>query len=147
MTIDWTAFSPWPALAGGLLIGAAAGLYMLANGRIAGITGIVAGPLQALLQRRPLRGEATPLCFMAGLLLAPWVWQLAAALPTTRSVAAPATVLVAGLLVGMGTRMGNGCTSGHGVCGISRAAPRSLVNVAVFMGAGMVTVACLRQLA
>jgi uncharacterized membrane protein YedE/YeeE len=62
-------------------------------------------------------------------------------------VAAPATLLVAGLLVGLGTRMGKGCTSGHGVCGISRASPRSLVNVAVFMGTGMVTVACLRQLA
>jgi uncharacterized membrane protein YedE/YeeE len=91
MIIDWTAFSPWTALAGGLLIGAAAGLYMLANGRIAGITGIVAGPLQALLQRRPLRGEATPLLFVAGLLLAPWVWQLAAALPASRSVRAACT--------------------------------------------------------
>ena len=146
MTIDWTAFSPWTALAGGLLIGAAAGMYMLANGRIAGITGVVAGPLQALLQRRPLRGEATPLLFVAGLLLAPWVWQLAAALPTTRSVAAPATVLVAGLLVGIGTRMGNGCTSGHGVCGLSRLSPRSLVATLSFMAAGFAMVFIIRHL-
>jgi uncharacterized protein len=147
MTVDWTAFSPWTATAGGLLIGAAAGLYMLANGRIAGITGIVAGPLQALLQRRPLRAEAPHLLFVAGLLLAPWVWQLAAPLPATRSVAGSVTLLVAGLLVGVGTRMGGGCTSGHGVCGISRGSPRSLLNVAVFMGVGMATVAALRQLA
>ena len=147
MTIDWTAFSPWTALAGGLLIGTAAGLYMLANGRIAGITGIVAGPLQALLQQRPLRAETPHLLFVAGLLLAPWAWQLVAALPPARSVAAPATLLVAGLLVGLGTRLGGGCTSGHGVCGLSRGSPRSLVNVAAFMGVGMATVAVLRQLA
>ncbi len=147
MTIDWTAFSLWPALTGGLLIGTAAGLYMLANGRIAGIRGIVAGPLQALLQRHPLRADAPHLLFLAGLMLAPWLWQLGAALPESRSVAGPAALLAAGLLVGVGTRMGNGCTSGHGVCGISRGSPRSLVNVAVFMAAGMATVAGLRHLA
>jgi uncharacterized protein len=147
MTIDWIAFSPWTALAGGLLIGTAAGLYMLANGRIAGITGIVAGPMQAVLRRRPLRAEAPQLMFLAGLLLAPWVWQLAAPLPASRSVAGSVTLLVAGLLVGLGTRMGGGCTSGHGVCGISRGSPRSLINVALFMGVGMATVAALRHLA
>ena len=81
MQIDWTHFTPWASLAGGLLIGTAAGLFLLGNGRIAGIAGIVASPLRALLASRPLAPEATRLLFLLGLLLAPWVWQLAAPPP------------------------------------------------------------------
>lgn len=152
MTIDWIAFTPWPALAGGVLIGLAAALYLLGNGRIAGIAGILAGPLQALTGSgsgsgiHPLRAQAPRLLFIAGLLLAPWAWRLFAALPpSTVDVGTPALV-AAGLLVGVGVRMGNGCTSGHGVCGLSRFSLRSLVNVLAFMGAGFVMVFVLRHM-
>lgn len=144
MNIAWTSFTPWPALVGGLLIGSAAALYMLGNGRVAGITTLVAGPLGALLRGRALAPEATRLLFLAGLLAAPWLWQAFAPLPAARAVTGPVGLVVAGLLVGYGTRMANGCTSGHGVCGLSRGSPRSLVNVLVFMGAGVATVALLR---
>ena len=144
MNIAWTQFTPWSALAGGLLIGTAAGLFMLGNGRIAGITTIVASPLQALLRRRPFQPEAIRVLFLAGLLAAPWLWQLFAPLPAARAVTGTAGLVAAGLLVGVGTRMANGCTSGHGVCGLSRGSLRSLLNVLVFMGMGMVTVAAMR---
>ena len=144
MDIAWTQFTPWSALAGGLLIGCAAVLYMAGNGRIAGISTLVAAPLDALLRSRPLAPEMVRVLFVAGLLAAPWVWQLFAPLPTARSVTGPVGLIAAGLLVGYGTRMANGCTSGHGVCGLSRGSPRSLVNVLAFMGTGIVTVAVLR---
>ncbi len=146
MDIAWTSFTPWSALAGGLLIGAASGLYLLANGRIAGITTVVGAPWHAVLARLPLAPQAPRLWFVGGLLVAPWLWQLAAPLPAMRSVAGPVGLVLAGLLVGFGTRMANGCTSGHGVCGLSRGSLRSLVNVLAFMGSGMVTVAVLRHL-
>jgi uncharacterized membrane protein YedE/YeeE len=145
MTVAWNLFTPWHALTGGLLIGLASALYILGNGRVAGIAGIVASPLRALLSRRRLRPERTPLLFIAGLLLAPWLWRLFAPLPAvTVDVGAPGLV-VAGLLVGVGVRLGNGCTSGHGVCGLSRLSLRSLVNVLAFMGAGFATVFLLRH--
>ncbi len=146
MTIAWTAFAPWSALVGGLLIGLAAALYLLGNGRVAGIAGIVASPLRALFTGTSLRPERTRLLFIGGLLLAPWLWRLFAPLPAvTVDVGWPGLV-VAGLFVGVGVRMGNGCTSGHGVCGLSRFSLRSLANVAAFMGAGFVTVAVLRHM-
>ena len=145
MTIAWTAFTPWYSLLGGLLIGLSAALFLLGNGRIAGIAGIVASPLQALFAGRSLAPEATRLCFIGGLLVAPWVWRFFAPLPAmTVDVGMPG-LLAAGLLVGVGVRMGNGCTSGHGVCGLSRFSLRSLVNVLAFMGAGVITVFVLRH--
>ena len=147
MTIDWNAFTPWTALAGGLVLGLASALYALGNGRVAGIIGIVGDPLRALLSGRSVAPERTRLVFLAGLLAAPWVWQLAAPLPAARVEAGTAALLLAGVLVGVGSRMANGCTSGHGVCGLSRLAGRSLVNVLVFMGAGFATVFALRHLA
>jgi hypothetical protein len=146
MTIDWNAFTPWSALAGGLLIGLASGLYLLGNGRIAGIAGIVASPLRALVSRKPLAPERTRLLFIAGLLLAPWIWSMARPLPAMQVDVGWLGLLAAGLLVGIGVRMGNGCTSGHGVCGLSRLSLRSLVNVLAFMGAGFATVFVLRHL-
>ncbi len=146
MQIDWTHFTPWSALAGGLLIGLASGLYVLGNGRIAGITSLLASPLRALLTGRPMAAERTRLLFVAGLLAAPWVWQLAAPLPASQPVASTGGLVAAGLLVGFGTRMANGCTSGHGVCGLSRGSMRSLSNVMTFMAVGMLTVAALRHL-
>jgi len=145
MNIAWNQFTPWSALAGGLLIGTAVALYLLGNGRVAGIAGIVAGPLRALWSGTGWAAERTRLVFIAGLLLAPWVWRLFAPWPVpTLDVGTPG-LLVAGLCVGVGVRMANGCTSGHGVCGLSRLSLRSLVNVAAFMGAGIVTVAALRH--
>jgi uncharacterized membrane protein YedE/YeeE len=139
MDIDWS-FSPWAALGGGALIGLAAALLLLFNGRIAGISGI----LGALL--RPLKGDvAWRVAFLLGLLGAPLVYGLAAPLPVVRVDAGSATLIVAGLLVGLGTRYGAGCTSGHGVCGLSRLSPRSLAATAAFMLAGFFTVYLIRH--
>ena len=146
MSIDWAHFTPWASLAGGLVIGLATALYLFGNGRIAGIAGILGSPLQALLAGKSLRPEASRLLFLLGLLLAPWCWRLVAPLPAAAVDVGVAGLVVAGLLVGVGVRMGNGCTSGHGVCGLSRFSLRSLVNVLAFMGTGFITVFVLRHL-
>lgn len=140
MTIDWLHFSPWSALAGGALIGLAAALLVLANGRIAGISGVL-GSLLA----RGAEGRAEKALFLLGLVLAPLLWQLFAALPALEFQGGWRSLLVAGLLVGIGSRYGAGCTSGHGVCGISRLSVRSLLATLVFMAAGFATVFVLRQ--
>ena len=141
MGIDWQAFTPWPALAGGLLIGVAAALFALLNGRIAGISGVLGGLL------RPRRGDvAWRVAFVAGLLAAPAVFGLAATVPVPRIEAGMPVLVLSGLLVGFGTRYGSGCTSGHGVCGLSRLSLRSLVATAAFMGAGVVAVFVARHL-
>ena len=145
MTIAWTQFTPWHALAGGVLIGLASALYLFGNGRVAGIAGIVASPLRALLSGTRMAPERTRLLFIAGLLVAPWIGRLFAPLPAASLDVGTLGLIVAGLFVGVGVRMGNGCTSGHGVCGLSRFAPRSLVNVLAFMGAGFATVFLLRH--
>ena len=146
MSIDWAHFTPWASLAGGLVIGLATALYLFGNGRVAGIAGILASPLQALLAGKRLRPETSRLLFLLGLLLAPWCWRLVAPLPAAAVDVGLAGLIAAGLLVGVGVRMGNGCTSGHGVCGLSRFSLRSLVNVLAFMGTGVVTVYVLRHL-
>jgi uncharacterized protein len=146
MTIDWQLFTPLNALAGGLVIGVAASLYMLGTGRIAGISGILAGPLLALFKSHSLTSEITRLLFIAGLFAAPGLWRLVATLPPSDIGSGSAGLVVAGLLVGVGTRMGAGCTSGHGVCGLSRFSLRSMVNVGAFMGAGVLTTLLLRHL-
>jgi hypothetical protein len=141
MAIDWTHFTPWPALAGGVLIGLAAAAFVLLNGRIAGISGILGGLL------RPARGDvAWRVAFLAGLAGAPLAYGLFAALPDARIDAGVPALVAAGLLVGLGTRYGAGCTSGHGVCGLSRLSPRSLVATLSFMAAGFVTVTAIRHL-
>jgi hypothetical protein len=138
--IDWTAFTPVSALAGGILIGVAVAAFLLLNGRIAGISGIVGGLLL------PARGDvAWRVAFIAGLLLAPPAYALFAALPESTIEAGYPVLVVAGLLVGIGTRYGSGCTSGHGVCGISRLSPRSLAATGCFMAAGFVTVFVVRH--
>ncbi|KQY19075.1 MULTISPECIES: YeeE/YedE family protein [Massilia] len=142
MTIDWTHFTPWTALAGGLLIGLAASTFVLLNGRIAGISGILGGLL------RPVQGDiAWRVAFLAGLVAAPLLYGLFRTLPAAHIEAGDGTLIAAGLLVGLGTRYGSGCTSGHGVCGLSRLSPRSLVATAAFMLAGFVTVFVIRHLA
>lgn len=141
MLIDWTHFTPWSALAGGVLIGLAAAALVLLNGRIAGISGIVGGLL------RPTRAEAGwRIAFVLGLLAAPLLWRLYSPLPEIRVHAGTGLLAVAGLLVGLGTRYGAGCTSGHGVCGLSRLSPRSLAATAAFMAAGFATVFVARHL-
>jgi len=140
MHIDWLHFTPWTALAGGLLIGLAAASFILLSGRIAGISGILGGLM------RPARGDvAWRLAFLAGLVAAPLIWTLMAAPPAVQISAGRGTLVVAGLLVGLGTRYGSGCTSGHGVCGISRLSPRSLAATLAFMLAGFGTVFMLRH--
>ena len=139
--IDWINFTPWSSLAGGVLIGISAAMLLLFNGRIAGISGIVGG----LLQRS--RGDiGWRIAFLMGLLSAPLIYGLAAPLPAVHIDADTVTLVIAGLLVGLGTRYGSGCTSGHGVCGLSRLSPRSMVATAAFMLAGFVTVFIVRHL-
>jgi uncharacterized membrane protein YedE/YeeE len=141
MTIDWNHFTPWSSLAGGVLLGLASALFILLNGRVLGISGILGGLL------RPRAGDAGwRIAFIAGLLAAPAVWSLFAAPVVPRIDATPALLVVAGLLVGWGTRYGSGCTSGHGVCGLSRMSPRSLVATLAFMGTGFATVFVMRHL-
>ncbi|MEO6746163.1 MAG: YeeE/YedE family protein [Caldimonas sp.] len=140
MTIDWSAFTPAAAMAGGVLIGIAAAMFALLNGRIAGISGVLGGLL------RPARGDiAWRVAFVLGLVAAPLLARAVAALPPVRIDAGLGALVAAGLLVGIGTRYGAGCTSGHGVCGIARLSPRSLVATAVFMGGGFLTVYVLRH--
>jgi uncharacterized membrane protein YedE/YeeE len=145
MTIDWVHFTPASALAGGLLIGIAAALYLLGNGRVAGISTVVGAALQTLVERRTLSGEGLRWAFIAGLLAAPWIWRCVATLPPAQIDVTNGSLVAAGLLVGVGTRMGSGCTSGHGVCGLARRSPRSLANVLAFMGAGFAGVYVLRH--
>jgi len=141
MTIDWMHFTPWHALAGGLLIGLAAALFILFNGKIAGISGILGGLL------RPVKGDLLwRIAFLLGLMAAPLVFVLFKPLPAVTIEASNVTLVVAGLLVGLGTRYGAGCTSGHGVCGLSRLSLRSLVATMSFMAAGFLTVYIVRHL-
>ncbi len=141
MTLNWTAFTPWSSLAGGLLIGLAAALFIVLNGRIAGISGVLGGLL------RPAPGDlAWRIAFVAGMLMAPLAYALWSPLPLTQNVAGYPMLIAAGLLVGIGTRYGSGCTSGHGVCGLARGSPRSLLATACFMASGFVVVFLVRHL-
>ena len=135
MHIDWIGFTPASALAGGALIGAAAVMFALLAGRIAGISGILGGLL------RPARGDiGWRLAFIGGLVLASIIHSLVVAAPAVRIEASTPLVVAGGLLVGWGSRYGSGCTSGHGVCGLSRLSPRSLAATVAFMAAGFATV-------
>ena len=141
MTIDWNAFTPWSSLLGGVLIGVAAAMFALLNGRIAGISGVLGNLLK--LVRGDMGWRAA---FLLGLVGAPLLYALFAELPAVQIDASYGALVAAGLLVGIGTRYGSGCTSGHGVCGLSRFSLRSLVATATFMGAGFLTVFVLRHL-
>ena len=141
MSIDWNAFTPWSSLGGGMLIGLAAGMFVLLNGRIAGISGVLGGLLS------PVRGDVLwRLAFVGGIIAAPLAYSIFQTLPQVQIDADYAALIAAGLLVGVGTRYGSGCTSGHGVCGLSRLSLRSLAATAIFMGAGFVTVYVVRHL-
>lgn len=141
MTIDWNHFTPWTSLIGGLLLGLSAALFILLNGRVLGISGIVGGLLA------PRAGDTGwRLAFLSGLMAAPLAYALIATPVVPRIDAGWGLLVLAGLLVGMGTRYGSGCTSGHGVCGLSRLSPRSLVATLSFMGAGFLVVYLVRHL-
>jgi uncharacterized membrane protein YedE/YeeE len=144
MNIDWTHFTPWASLTGGVLLGIASALFILLNGRILGISGILGGLLPAKT------GDASwRITFMLGLIVSPLVMKAIAPaelLHAPRIEANTVMVVIAGLLVGLGTRYGSGCTSGHGVCGLSRLSPRSMVATGLFMAAGFVTVYVLKHL-
>lgn len=139
MTLDWNSFTPGAALAGGALIGLAAAGMALLMGRIAGVSGIVAGALRG--------GSDLPwrVAFIAGMLAAPWIYSLFEPLPPISIAARGAVLAIAGFVVGIGTQYGSGCTSGHGVCGLSRLSPRSLAATAAFMASGFATVFVVRH--
>lgn len=140
MVIDWNAFTPASAAAGGALIGLAAAMLLLWNGRVAGVSGIAAGLL------RPSQGDfAWRAAFLLGLVAAPAVYALVHNLPPIAFETSMPVLALSGLLVGIGTRIGSGCTSGHGICGIARLSPRSIVSTLCFVGAGMVTVFLVRH--
>ncbi|HYC38224.1 MAG TPA: YeeE/YedE family protein [Usitatibacter sp.] len=140
MQVDWNAFTPWASLAGGALIGFAAGLLAMVAGRIAGVSGIVSGLL------RPVRGDrAWRIAFIVGMVAAPFLYSMATLVPAIRIDASPLALVAGGLLVGWGSRLGSGCTSGHGVCGLARGSVRSLVATLVFMTVGFATVYIVRH--
>ena len=141
MNVDWLNFTPWSSLAGGALIGLAASLFVVANGRIAGISGLIGSLVQ-----RGSEGVSEKALFLLGLLIAPLLWGLFAAPPQIEFQSGWLGLIAAGVLVGIGTRYGSGCTSGHGVCGLSRLSPRSMVATGCFMFSGFATVFVLRHL-
>lgn len=142
--IDWAHFTPWASLSGGVLIGVASALFILLHGRILGISGILGGLLP------PGAGDAAwRVTFLLGLLAAPLTFTLLAPagfMQMPRIDASYTMLVVAGLMVGIGTRYGSGCTSGHGVCGLSRLSLRSLIATGTFMAAGFATVYIIRHL-
>lgn len=140
MQIDYAHFTPLAALLGGAIIGLSAGLLILLAGKIAGIAGIVGGLINGASDK------TWRVLFIVGLLASPWLWQQFAALPDLTMVTTTPGLIIAGFLVGIGTRYANGCTSGHGICGPSRYSVRSLAAVAAFMGAGFVTVFIIKHL-
>jgi len=140
MTIDWNNFTPWASLAGGILLGLASAIFILVNGRILGISGIIGGLM------RPKTGDAGwRIAFVLGMLAAPLLYMLVAGPVSATVNAGWGTMVLAGLLVGVGTRYGSGCTSGHGVCGLSRLSPRSVAATLAFMGAGFAIVFLMRH--
>jgi uncharacterized membrane protein YedE/YeeE len=143
MNIDWLHFTPWTSLGGGILLGIASAMFVLLNGRILGISGILGGLLA------PRMGDiGWRFAFLLGMGAAPMVFAAVMPpelLPAVRIDASEPVIALAGVLVGLGTRYGSGCTSGHGVCGLSRLSPRSLVATLSFMAAGFATVFLVRH--
>jgi len=135
MTIDWAHFTPLWSTIGGLLIGLAASIFILFHGRIMGVSGILGGLI------RPLRGDiGWRVIFFLGLISAPIGTRFLGLMPEIEIDGSPLQLIVAGLLVGFGTNLGSGCTSGHGVCGIARLSPRSITATLTFMATGVLTV-------
>jgi uncharacterized protein len=145
MNIDWAHFTPFASLTGGIILGIASAIFILVNGRILGISGILGG-----LMPPKLGDTFWRISFLLGLLVAPTLFHAvvpAQYITAPRIDATDMMVVIAGLLVGIGTRYASGCTSGHGVCGLSRLSPRSLVATLSFMGTGFAMVYVVRHLA
>ena len=142
MQIDWLSFTPIPSLLGGMILGVAAALYVILHGRILGISGIVSGLLH------PKESDtAWRLSLVLGLITAPFLAALFFGIfPIIEIDSSWTAIVIAGLLVGFGAQYGSGCTSGHGICGLSRLSPRSLIATLAFMGAGFITVFVIRHL-
>ncbi len=142
--IAWSDFTPYRAMAGGVLIGLSAAGLILLNGKILGVSSIFGGLLKPAHQR-----PGWGLVFLLGMLLAPWVYQLCLPmglpLPAFELKTSTSVLIAAGLLVGYGTTLGSGCTSGHGVCGLSRLSVRSVVATLMFMAYGFLTVYLVRH--
>ncbi|MCG3881114.1 YeeE/YedE thiosulfate transporter family protein [Psychrobacter sp. Ps3] len=136
--IDWQVFTPI-SLVGGLMLGVATVILLLGIGRIAGISGITSSLL------KPKRVEMWQVLFIAGLVLSPLLYSVFRPLPGIEVTTSLPLLIAAGLLVGFGTRLGSGCTSGHGICGNARLSPRSMVATATFMAFGIITVFIGRQ--
>ena len=138
ISIHWEAFTPYSALLGGLMIGVSAVMLILLTGRVAGISGILGGLI------KPQSNETLwRFTFVLGMVTAPWLYMATMGSFEFESPRGPLALIVAGLLVGYGTRLGSGCTSGHGVCGLSRLSLRSLVATGVFMAVGFVVASLL----
>ena len=143
MQIDWNHFTPWMSLTGGILLGVASAMFILVNGRILGISGILGGLLAP-----KVRDASWRIAFLLGIFTSPLAARLLFPsdwISVPRIDAGWDTLIAAGLMVGLGTRYGSGCTSGHGVCGLSRLSPRSLVATLSFMAAGFVSVFVIRH--
>lgn len=140
LIIDWPAFTPLSAMLGGVIIGLATTALLIVTGRIAGISGIVGGLFRLSQGDRGWR-----IAFIAGLLMAPWIYRWIAVLPPVEIRTSYGLLVLAGLIVGIGTRYGSGCTSGHGVCGLSRLSPRSIVATIIFIATAMVTTYVIRH--
>ncbi len=144
MNIDWNNFTPWTSLFGGALLGLSSAFFILVNGRVLGISGILGGLLPVKVGDVGWR-----MAFLSGMLAAPWIYRFCAPegfmQVSTIDTDLP-IIMVAGLFVGLGTRYGSGCTSGHGVCGLSRLSPRSFVATMAFMGAGFFMVFVVRHI-
>ena len=142
MVIDWLSFTPIPSLLGGIILGVAAALYVLLHGRILGISGIVSGLLHPKLADSSWR-----VSLVLGLISAPFLAALFfGIIPVVEIDSGWLAIVIAGLLVGFGAQYGSGCTSGHGICGLSRLSPRSLVATLAFMSAGFVMVFIIRHM-
>jgi uncharacterized membrane protein YedE/YeeE len=142
MQIDWLSFTPFPSLLGGMILGLAAALYVFLHGRILGISGIVSGLLHP-----NMTDSAWRLSLVLGLISAPFLTALFfGIIPIVEIDSSWLGIVIAGLLVGFGAQYGSGCTSGHGICGLSRLSPRSLVATLAFMSAGFIMVFIIRHL-
>ncbi|MBK6617317.1 MAG: YeeE/YedE family protein [Nitrosomonas sp.] len=140
LIIDWPAFTPLSAMLGGVIIGLATTALLIVTGRVAGISGIVGGLFRLSQGDRGWR-----IAFIAGLLMAPWIYRWIAVLPPVEIRTSYGLLVLAGLIVGIGTRYGSGCTSGHGVCGLSRLSPRSIVATIIFITTAMATTYVIRH--
>ena len=142
--IDWAHFTPGTAILGGTLIGAAAGAMALGGGKIAGISGIFGGAINEALQAK--RPAPWRLWFLGGLIAASFIWVMFRPVPGAHYGESWPVIAIGGLIVGFGTRLGSGCASGHGVCGLSRFSPRSMAAVGTFIGMGMATTFVMRHI-